>query len=157
MVLLAGFILFSFGEPLAVAIAVMVPFLVLIFLLGWVEATHLDIQKMEADFRKNKRLRSLPDGFLAYDNYWKFGWGKDAKIPRFGWRNWFDGAVLAAIILAMSIGAAVAFTSSGNIFNIPPQWGMATTAILVALLLRSVATSFFAQLTFLRYLERPSK
>lgn len=156
-VLFAGYILLSFDEPLGVAVSVIAPVLAVILLIGGAEAVHLDHQKMEAVFLKNRHLRKLPDGILAYDLYWEASWAKDAKVLGFGWRNWFDAVVLILLILALPIGAVAAFTSADSILNIPPQWGMAGAALLVALLLRSAVTAVFGQLTFLRYLERPSK
>ena len=153
---LAGYILLSFGEPLRVVLTVIAPVSAIILILGALEATHLDFSKMETAFLKNKRLRKLPNGVFAFDLYWDWNWGKREIIPGFGWRKWFDGAVLVFAILAIPISAAAAFTSKGNIFNIPDQWGMATIALTLALLFRSGVTALFGQLAFLRYLERES-
>jgi hypothetical protein len=157
LVPLAGYILLSFDESLEVTLFVLAPVSAVILLLGVLEASHLNQQKMKSAFLKNKHLRNLPNGMLAYDHYWESAWAKDAKVPGFGWRKWFDGTVLVLAILAMPIGAAAAFTSKGNIFNIPDQWGMATTALTIALVLRNSVTAFLGQLTFVRYLERVSK
>ena len=154
-VLFAGFVLVAFGEPIGVAAAIALSNIVLLLLLATAEAKHCDPNQVETQLRKAKHLRKLPDGREAFDTYWEWGTGAAVDVPGMRWRKWLDSAVLAFAILAMPIGAAVAFTGANNLPDVPVQWGIMTAFLVAAWLLRPLLTSVFGQLAFLTfYMER---
>jgi len=129
----------------------------LIALVGWGEASCVDIQRFRSEVAKQGGFSKPRDGRISFryrDGSLAFN---TIDIPWLSWRHWLDICAAVITVMLLPLGGAIAFTSAEVVTEGKEAWAFSLAMTSVGIITRKSWSNSLANFRLVSYLrdERP--